>query len=328
MRIVSALLFITAVCGSAADYQPLVYPGKHGPGKGKHIVFVVGDQEYRSEESMPALARILADREGFTCTVLFQINKQTGAIDPSTIDNIPGLEALRTADLMVLFTRWIELPDDQMKEIVNYTNSTHPIVGLRTATHPFKYEKNKDSIYAKYSYDDKHSEGGYGRQVMGETWIAHYGKHMAESTRGVIDPKMEKHPVLRGVKDIWVPSDVYEITTLSGDSQALVLGEVLSGMTPQSPPSPQKDKKMPIAWVKTYTGDSGWSERVFMTTMGAAPDFKNEGFRRMVINACFWATGLEKKITPKMNVEFVGDYSPSEIGVGKQKKGLKPADLR
>jgi hypothetical protein len=297
-------------------------------GKGKHIVFVVGDQEYRSEESMPALARILADHEGFKCTVLFPINKKTGAIDPATIDNIPGLEALRTADLMVLFTRWIELPDDQMKEIVTYTNSTHPIVGLRTATHPFNYQKNKESIYAKYSYKDTHFEGGYGRQVMGETWINHYGKHNAESTLGIIAPKMEKHPVMRGVKDIWVPSDVYEITTLSGDSQPLVLGEVLTGMTPQSPPSTQKDKQMPIAWIKTYTGDSGWSERVFMTTMGHALDFKNEGFRRLMVNACLWATGLEKKITPKMNVEFVGAYNPNETGVGKQKTGLKPADLK
>src|SRR5271169_4667670 len=149
MRIVIALLLLSGFCCPAADYQPLVYDGKHGPGKGKHIVFVVGDQEYRSEESMPALAHILADRAGFKCTVLFPINKQTGAIDPATIDNIPGLEALRTADLMVLFTRWIELPDDQMKEIVTYTNSTHPIVGLRTATHPFSYQKNKDSDYAK-----------------------------------------------------------------------------------------------------------------------------------------------------------------------------------
>jgi hypothetical protein len=199
---------------------------------------------------------------------------------------------------------------------------------VRTATHPFNYQKNKDSIYAKYSYKDTHFEGGYGRQVMGETWINHYGKHMAESTHGIIAPKMGVHPVMKGVKDIWGPSDVYEITTLSGDSQPLVLGEVLSGMTPDSAPNLQKDKQMPIAWVKTYTGDSGWSERVFMTTMGGALDFKNDGFRRMMVNACFWATGLEKKITPKMNVEFVGAYNPNPIGVDKQKTGLKPASLK
>src|ERR1035438_5130003 len=76
---------------------------------GKNIVLIVGDQEYRSEESIPALAKILETRHGFHCTVLYSINRKTGAMDPSTMDNIPGLEALRKADLMVLFTRYLEL---------------------------------------------------------------------------------------------------------------------------------------------------------------------------------------------------------------------------
>jgi hypothetical protein len=91
--------------------------------EGKNIVLVAGDQEYRSEESIPALARILETRHGFNCTVLYSINRQTGAIDPSTTDNIPGLDALRKADLMIIFTRFLELPDEQMKEIIDYTNS-------------------------------------------------------------------------------------------------------------------------------------------------------------------------------------------------------------
>ena len=167
-------------------------------GKGKHIVLVVGDQEYRSEESMPALARILSERHGFKCTVLLPINRQTGQVDPQTIDNIPGLEALRKADLMVLFARWLELPDEQMKEIVDYTNSGRPMVGLRTSSHPFNYRKNLTSPYARYSYNSKEFDGGYGRQVFGETWIRHYGVHQKESTRGVIAPGMERAPDSEG----------------------------------------------------------------------------------------------------------------------------------
>lgn len=297
----------------------------HGakPGEGKRIVFVVGDQEYRSEESMPALARILAERHGFECVVLFERDRRTGRIDPGAIDNIPGLEQLRSADLMVLFTRWIELPDEQMKEIVDYTNSGRPIVGLRTASHPFNYRRHKDSPYARYSHDNKEFPGGYGRQVMGETWIRHYGKHQVESTRGVIAPGMEDHPILRGVKDIWGASDVYAITTLSGDSRPLVLGQVLAGMEPTSPPNPEK-ALTPVAWIKSYTGDSGKAERVFMTTMGHALDFTNEGFRRMMVNACYWATGLENEIEPGSSVEFTAPYRPNEIGVGKQKKDAIP----
>ena len=140
--------------GRAMAEDPwVVYDGKDGPGKGKHVVFVTGDEEYRSEESMPQLARILAERHGFKCTVLFAINKQTGEIDPQTLDNIPGLEALKSADLMVLFTRWRELPDEQMKFIIDYTNSGKPIVGLRTATHAFNIPAGK--TYSKYSFQSK-----------------------------------------------------------------------------------------------------------------------------------------------------------------------------
>jgi len=271
----------------------------------KHIVLIAGDQEYRSEESMPALARILETRHGFHCTVLRSIN-------PSAMDNVPGLEALRNADLMILFTRYLELPDDQMKEIIDYTNSGRPIVGLRTATHAFNYVKHLDSPYAKYGAQNKN--GGYGRQVLGETWIAHYGAHQKESTRGVLVAEQHDHPILRGVHDIWGESDVYEITALSGDSRALVLGQVLLGMDTASLPDPGK-KLMPIAWIKTYTGAAGKTNRVFMTTLGHVMDFNNEGFRRLLVNACYWAMGMEKQISAGSNVDLVGEYKPSPIGL-------------
>jgi hypothetical protein len=276
------------------------------------IVLIAGDQEYRSEESIPALAKILETRHGFHCTVLYSTNRKTGAIDPSTMDNIPGLEALRQADLMVLFTRYLELPDDQMKEIIDYTNSGRPIVALRTSTHAFNYSKHLDSPYAKYGAQSK--DGGYGRQVLGETWIAHYGAHQKESTRGVVVAGMQDHPILRGVRDIWGESDVYEITTLSGDSRPLVMGQVLLGMDPSSSPDPGK-KLMPVAWIKTYTGETGKTARVFMTTMGHVMDFKNEGFRRLMVNACYWAMGMEKQISARSNVDFADEYKPSAIGL-------------
>src|SRR2546423_3964388 len=92
----------------------VVSEGTEGPGKGKHIVLVSGDEEYRSEEALPQLAKILAKHHGFKCTVLFAINPDDGTIDPKNTHNIPGLEALDHADLMVIFTRFRDLPDEQM----------------------------------------------------------------------------------------------------------------------------------------------------------------------------------------------------------------------
>ena len=164
----------------------VVYDGYDGPGKGKHIVLVSGDEEYRSEEAMPQLGKILAKRHGFKCTVLFAVDPATGTIDPKNLSNIPGLEALKTADLMIIFTRFRNLPDEQMRHIVEYVEAGKPIIGIRTATHAFAIPAGR--TYARYSWDSKQWDGGFGRQILGETWINHHGAHGKESTRGVIAP--------------------------------------------------------------------------------------------------------------------------------------------
>jgi hypothetical protein len=313
-------------CDSArADDPWIVFDGYDGPGKGKHIVLIAGDDEYRSEEVIPELAKILAVHHGFKCTVLFPINKENGTIDPSTLDNIPGLAMLKGADLMVMFLRFRELPDEQMKCIMDYTNSGRPMIGLRTSTHPFNYRKRKDSPYAKYSFQSRDPRGGYGRVVFGETWISHYGRHQRESTRGLIAKGMEKCPIVKGTEDIWGPSDVYGLTTLHGDCKPLIMGQVLSGMNPTDTPNPDKEL-VPVAWLKTYTGSEGKAARVFTTTMGHAGDLKSEGFRRLLVNACYWCMGMEGKIPARSKVDHVGEYDPNAIGMGGHKKGLKPSD--
>jgi len=308
-----------------ARAQGVVLNGEDGPGKGLHVVFVIGDDEYRSEDAMPQLAKILAAHHGFKCTLLFAIDKETGRINPSTQDNIPGLEILDSADLMVIFTRFRELPDAQMKHIIDYTNSGRPIVGLRTATHAFYYRKNLQGPYAKYSFNSKDPQGGWGRQVLGETWINHYGHHGKESTRGVAAEGKEDHPILRGVGTIWGPSDVYGLTELSGDSDPLVMGVVLQGMDPADEPNAEKPP-LPVAWTKTFTGAQGKASRVFATTMGHAHDLKCRNFRRLLVNACYWGLGMEDKIPAESNVDLVGEYDPNPIGTNKFRPGVKPED--
>src|SRR5271167_1524841 len=118
-RVVSILIaaYCLAPTAHAQENPWVVYSGGDGPGKGKHIVLVSGDEEYRSEEALPQLGKILAKHHGFKCTVLFAIDPKDGTINPNVSD-IPGLEALRTADLLVLFTRFRNLPDEQMKHLV------------------------------------------------------------------------------------------------------------------------------------------------------------------------------------------------------------------
>jgi type 1 glutamine amidotransferase len=324
-----ALLALLALGNSIrADGPWVVYEGADGPGKGKHIVLISGDEEYRSEEGLPQLGKILAKHHGFKCTVLFAIDPKDGTINPDKNDNIPGLEALKTADLMILFTRFRKLPDEQMKHIAAYVDSGRPIIGMRTATHAFALEGS--SSYGKYTWTSKKEwQGGFGRHILGETWVNHWGGHGSQSTRGILAKGAEDHPILRGIKDgdIWGPTDVYEVH-LSDECKQLVLGQVLKGMKPDSPPLEGKknDPMMPVAWVKTYKSESGKTGRVFTTTLGASQDLVSEGTRRMLVNAAYWAAGMEDKIAAKSNVALVGEYKPSPFRGGGYKKGVKPSE--
>lgn len=323
------MLLVAVSAATVRGEDPwVVYPGGEGPGHGKHIVLVSGDEEYRSEEALPQLGKILSTRFGFQCTVLFAIDKTDGTINPNESSNIPGLAALKDADLLIMLLRFRNLPDEQMQYMADYIESGRPIIGLRTSTHAFNNGGNEK--FKKYHWQSKEFDGGFGRQVLGETWISHHGDHGSQSTRGLIAEGQGDHPILRGIKngDIWGPTDVYGVTLpLPGDSQPLVLGQVVQGMKFDDPPleGAKNTPMMPVAWVKSYKGQSGKTSRVFTTTMGAATDLVTPGTRRMIVNATFWALGMEDAITPTLNVDLVGDYKPTNFSFNGYVKGLKPA---
>jgi hypothetical protein len=327
-HLASAIISLCVITTSSFAKDWITYRGGPGPGSGKHIVFLSGDEEYRSEEGFPMLAKILSERHGFKCTVLFAINPTDGTINPTIATNIPGIAVLDSADLCVMLLRFRELPDGDMKHFVDYLNAGKPIIALRTSTHAFNY-KNTNSAYAKYDWRSKVWPGGFGQQVLGETWINHHGSHGKESTRGVINEAFKSHPLLRGVKDIWGPSDVYGVVHLPSDATVVVRGQVLAGMKPGDPPveGEKNNPMMPLVWLRDYRGESGKTSRIITTTMGAATDLECEDLRRLVVNACYWTTGLEKEIPEKADVRIVGDYRPTPFGFGKFKTGVKPSDL-
>ncbi|MBM3953882.1 MAG: ThuA domain-containing protein [Planctomycetes bacterium] len=332
----SILVVVACLAAVARGADPwLDLEGATGPGKGKRVVLVSGDEEYRSEEALTQLGKILAARHGFDCRVVYAIDPATGAIDPDTNDNIPGLDALARADVCVIATRFRNLPDEQMRHIDAYLRAGKPVVGMRTATHAFNVPGDRAFAHYGNGYSGPKQEwaDGFGRLVLGEKWISHHGHHGKESTRGVIAPGGAAHPILRGIADgdVWGPTDVYGVRLpLPGDSQPLLLGQVLDGMTPDAAPvkGPKNEPLMPIAWVKTYSVDGGPRGRVFTTTLGAATDMVAAGSRRLLVNACYWAAGLEDAIPPASDVALVGPFEPTAFGFKGAKKGLTPADMR
>ncbi len=321
----------------AADW--VRYEGKKGAGHGKHIVFLTGDEEYRSEEGLPQLAKILSQHHGFQCTVLFSINKQTGEIDPNTLDNEPGIEALDSADLCIMLLRFRHWPDTQMKHFVDYYLAGKPIIALRTSTHAFAYGKDSKSDYIKFDWQSKNWPGGFGKQVLGETWVNHWGNHNHEATRGIIEPSAKDNPILRGVTDIFGNTDVYEVYPPSGGN-ILVRGQEVKGMKPTDPPADYKKKRttdqqeqgvndpmIPVVWTREYKNEAGKTNKILTTTMGSSTDLQSEGLRRIIVNGAYWALGMEQKIPAKgTNVDLVGEYKPTMYAFDGFKKGLKPSD--
>ena len=195
-------LTLAAGLSTATAAQWVTYEPKPGKGAGKHIVFLSGDEEYRSEQGLPQMGKILSQRHGFKCTVLFSQDAD-GTINPNNSSNIPGMSQLDGADLVVNQFRFRELPDADMAHFDAYLNAGKPMMVLRTATHAFNYTKNKDSVYAKYHWQHHGGvwTGGFGGATVGETWTYHHGDHGKEGTRGIIDGKNRQHPILNGVKD-------------------------------------------------------------------------------------------------------------------------------
>jgi type 1 glutamine amidotransferase len=287
-------------------------------------VFLTGDEEYRSEEGLPMLAKVLSQRHGFNCTVLFSIDKQ-GQINPEVANNEPGIEALDSADAIVMLLRFRAWPDDQMKHFVDAYERGVPIIALRTSTHAFKFPSNS-------SYD---SFSDFGKKVLGERWVNHWGNHKREATLGIIEASAKDDPIFNGVSEVFGDSDVYEAYP-PPDAKILLRGEVLKGMKPSDPPADYKKKRsdgkeqginepmMPVAWTREHTNPSGKVNRVFCTTLGAATDLQNEGLRRMIVNAVYW--GLKLPVPAKADVTYVDDYKPTMYGFKGHRKGLIPAD--
>jgi hypothetical protein len=301
------------------------YPGGEGPGKGKHVVLLAGDEEYRSEEALPMLAKILSKHHGFKCTVLFSADPD-GTINPKLGTSLGQPETLDSADAIVMSLRFRKWPDETMKRFDDAIQRGIPVIALRTSTHAFQLPAT--SAFKDYNQ--------FGKKVLGESWISHWGIHKGEATRGVIEAANKDNPLLRGVSDVFGDSDVYEVYP-PADSVILMRGEVLKGMSPTDPPSEREkaratDKQsqgvnspmMPVAWTREVKNTSEKTNKILCTTMGAATDLASEGLRRLVVNGVFW--GLDLEVPAKADVTPVGEFIPSKYNFNGFKKGTKAAD--
>ncbi len=320
-----AIFALTQPLAAESGVGGVSYPGGKGLGAGKHVVLLAGDEEYRSEEALPMLAKILSQTHGFKCTVLFSVDPD-GTINPNRGESLGKPEALDSADAIVTSLRFRKWSDAAMKHFDDAIQRGVPVVGMRTSTHAFDLPRS--SAFVRYN--------DFGKKVLGEEWVSHWGNHKEEATRGVIEPAAAKDSLLRGVLDVFCDSDVYEAYP-PADAVVLVRGQVLMGMDPKDPPSARENQRatdkqkqavnapmMPVAWRREVANVSGKSNRVLCTTMGAATDLTSEGLRRLLVNGVIWGLGLEVPVMT--DVTLVGEYHPSHYEFDGFKRGVKASD--
>jgi type 1 glutamine amidotransferase len=315
LKAISFLLTAFLLCACNSNPAPASAAEKIKP---PHIVFVTGDEEYRSEESMPMLAAMVERELGATTEVLFSLDSN-GIVNPNINDNIPGLEALKEADMMVLFLRWRELPDDQLQHILDFAESGKPMAGFRTSTHSFLY---KDDPKRKHLNDD------WPTAVFGQQWITHHG-HFDDGHDPLTMTAFREganSPILNGVSPFEAYSWLYH--TDGGDwninpkTTVLMDGKSLRSKHEEGGRLEKFPMTNPVVWTNDYKG-----ARVFFTTLGHPFDWKSEQMRKLAINGIAWA--LEKDIPePGFAHTLPGSYDPNNSGFGEKfKQGLRPADF-
>ena len=316
---------VLAAAGSGPGW--VVHPAKEGgAGGGKRVVLLSGDEEYRSEEALPMLSKILSQRHGFHCTVLFSVDED-GTINPNRSESLGGSEALDEAELVVMALRFRKWPDEAMARFDRAIRRGVPVVALRTSTHAFR-------LPAESAYAARYNR--FGRDVLGEGWVSHWGVHGKEAALALPEPGRENDPLLRGVSRAFGDSDVYEVH-LPADAKVLMRGQVLAGMKPYSGPASYRKKRandggeqdvndpmMPIAWTREVANPDGGKNWIFTTTMGAATDLADEQLRRLVVNAVYQGLGLE--VPERADVTPVGEYVPTPFAFEGFVKGRTAAD--
>jgi type 1 glutamine amidotransferase len=223
------------------------------------ICLISGSNEYHSDVSLTGFKNFLESQYNVRC-ILVQARGKLNQY--GEFSDLPGLDSLDHADVILLFTRRITVPKDQLDQISRYVNSGKPVVAVRTASHGLQGWPEFDKV------------------VLGGNYQGHFGLEFKQTASPV--KALQNHPVLDGVAKIISGSSLYKTAPLASDTNLLMVSS-----TPQS--------SQPSAWTRVYKGG-----RIFYTSLGSPEDFENPSFRQLLTNALFWTAGRIKSSKEKL----------------------------
>lgn len=298
-------------------------------GRAPRVVFLTGDEEYRSEESMPMLAGILRRDYGFRAILCFAVDDK-GRVDPQNMRTATGIGSLKGADLLVMYLRWREYPWETLKYVLDYAESGRPIIAFRTSTTPFRY---RGEMYPRKIPGGKaaYGVGTFGdmntpwvRRVLGQLYCGHHGPNTGTAVD--IVKEQREHPILRGVKPFVCRSWLYKTMPFEGKVTLLLRGRSVDAKQIAAARPARIREPYPVAWLWSYKTTSGKQTRVFYTSLGHPEDFRAPSLRRLAVNAILYLLGREVPSGGAWT-DFTRAYDPNPHGVGSHKRNVEPADL-
>ena len=230
-----------------------------------HVVFVTAEREYESHRTLPAFAKKYLEQD-YRCTFL----NATGPEQSDTQDDVPGLEALYDADLLVISIRRRMLPVVQMDHLEKYIRSGMPLVVLRTSAAAFQLPQAAPGRVVWDRFD---------QEVLGCNYQGYNPKSRETGCDVWVSPEAVGHSILSGVEPKFHSSSwIYRQRPLADTTTTLLMGRWS-----------QEDADEPVAWTNVYQGG-----RVFYTTLGHPDDFQLDAFDRLLLNAIRWAIEVPK----------------------------------
>lgn len=232
------------------------------PASGSHVVFMIGEDEYLTWETLPEFAKKDVEPLGHRVTIIHA--------DTTDKNSFPGLvEALKDADLLLVSVRRRTPLKEQLDAVRAYLAAGKPLIGIRTTSHAFAL-RPKDTLI-----DDKHANWQeFDPEVIGGNYTNHHGGK--DKTVCTVAPGVEKHDILKGitVTELIGNGTLYKTSPLVSTAGPLLIGTI--------PDQPSE----PVAWTHRHGSRQA---KVFYTSLGHIDDFKEPAFRRLLLNAIAWA---------------------------------------
>jgi len=208
-------------------------------------VCLVSGPHYKANDSLAEFQKHLEENYRIKCSRVITEDYPLGK-------DLPGIEALDSADVLVVYTRRITVPADQLDRVKKYCAAGKPVLGIRTASHAFQ------------------NWSAFSKEVLGAKFGPHYNNAPMQVT---LEEKAKDHPILAGVKPFSTDLGLYQYTDHAPGVEFL-----LTGTTKAQPPEP-------VAWAREVNGG-----RVFYTSLGGTKDFQDPNFRQLLVNALYWLT--------------------------------------